>query len=392
MSKKRGNGEGSIYRDKLGRWRGVITVGVNANGSQKRKTFYGKTRKQASEKLNQALNDYKNHVCLEASKMKLSEWLVHWLSTYAVNDLRISTKVSYETYIKGHIIPLLENTSLSKLTSQRIQEFYNYKLENGRLDGKGGLDPKTVRNLHNMLHKSLEQAVKLDLIPRNPCDATVLPSKKKKEIRFLTVEEQSLLQQAIVGERLGIGIIIDLFTGIRLGELLGLTWENVNLDAGYLKVRKTINRLKDFDKNSENRTRIVIGEPKTEHLKRTIPLLNELVTMLKEHKKKQQIEKQNAYGVYQDYGFVICNELGQPYDPKTFQDFFKRMVKKAGIRDINFHALRHTFATRALEKGIPAKTVSELLGHSTITITLDLYTHVTEDLKKEAIMQLEDLL
>lgn len=392
MSKKRGNGEGSIFQDKSGRWRGVITVGINVNGSQKRKTFYGKTRKEVSEKLNQALNNLQSHVCVEASKMKLSDWLNHWLNIYAVHDLRLSTKVAYETYIRGHIVPALGNIPLTKLTPQRLQEYYNNKLENGRLDGKGGLDPKTVRNLHNMLHKALEQAVKLDLIPRNPSNATVLPQKKKKEIHFLTVEEQFLLQQAVAGERLGIGIMIDLFTGLRLGELLGLTWENIDLDVGVLRVRQTVNRLKDFNNCSDNQTRIVIGEPKTEHSKRSIPLLPELITMLKVHRAKQEVEKKNSFGAYQDKGFVLCNELGQPYEPKTYQDFFKRMVKKADIRDINFHGLRHTFATRALEKGIPAKTVSELLGHSTITITLDLYTHVTEDLKRDAISQLEDLL
>lgn len=392
MGKRRGNGEGSIFQDKENRWRGVITVGINANGSQKKKTFYGKTRKEVSDRLNQALNDFKNQKCIEDSKMKLSDWLSHWLDTYAIHDIRQSTRVGYELYIRGHILPLLGEVPLAKLTPARLQEYYNFKLKDGRLDGKGGLNPKSLRNLHNMLHKALDQAVKLNLILRNPCDATVIPPNKKKEIRFLTVQEQALLQQAVAGERLGIGIMIDLFTGLRLGELLGLAWQNIDLEGGSFKVVQTVNRLKSFDRNDSNSTRIVVGEPKTEKSKRTIPLLGELVSQLQKYKSEQEIEKQNSYGAYQDQGFVLCNELGQPLDPKTYQDFFKRMLKKAGIRDINFHGLRHTFATRALEKGIPAKTVSELLGHSTITITLDLYTHVTEDLKRDAILKLEDLL
>lgn len=392
MAGKRGNGEGSIFQDNNGRWRGVITVGINANGTQKKKIFYGKTRKEVSEKVNQALSDIKNHNCIESSKMLLSEWLSHWLSTYALHDLRQSTYISYETYIRGHILPLLGNIPLSKLEPSRIQEFYNFKLQKGRLDGKGGLDPKTIKNLHNMLHKALEQAVQLNLIPRNPCNATTLPKKRKKEVRILTIQEQRQLQEAVKGERLGIGIILDLYTGLRLGELLGLTWENVDLKRGRLSVRQTVNRLKSFDSNSNYSTRIYIGEPKTEKSKRVIPLLDEIIKMLEEHQKRQQIERQNSMGIYQDSGFVLCNEIGEPLDPKTYQDFFKRMLKKAGLRDINFHALRHTFATRSLEKGIPAKTVSELLGHSSITITLDLYTHVTDELKTEAIEKLKDLL
>lgn len=184
MAGKRGNGEGSIFQDKNGRWRGVITMEINANGTQKKKIFYGKTRKEVSEKVNQALANIKNHNCIESSKMLLSEWLSHWLSTYALHDLRQSTYVSYETYIRGHILPLLGNIPLSKLEPSRIQEFYNFKLQKGRLDGKGGLDPKTIRNLHNMLHKALEQAVQLNLIPRNPCNATTLPKKRKKRCVF----------------------------------------------------------------------------------------------------------------------------------------------------------------------------------------------------------------
>lgn len=391
MSKRRGNGEGSIFKDKSGNWRGVITIGVNADGSQKRKTFYGKTRNEVADKVNKALSDLRNHICIESVKMPLSEWLSHWLSTYAVHDLRRSTYVSYETYIRGHIIPLLGNVPLCKLTPQRLQEFYNYKLEKGRLDGKGGLDPKTIRNLHNMLHKALEQAVKLELIPKNPCNATNLPKKTKKEVRYLSVNEQSQLLQAIKGERLGIGILLDIFTGLRLGELLGLTWENINLKRGSIRVCKTINRLKSFEQGADTSTKIYVGEPKTQKSKRTIPIFQEMIDALKEYKKEQDLEKENCYGIYQDKGYLLCNEIGEPLDPKTYQDFFKRMLKKAGLRDINFHALRHTFATRALEKGIPAKTVSELLGHSSITITLDLYSHVTEELKTEAVEKLRDL-
>ena len=389
---KRGKNEGSVFRDAQGRWRSVLTLGVNADGSQKRKTLYSQTQKEAIEKLTRAVHAQQNNMCVESSKMKLAQWLPHWLDTYAASQLRLSTRVSYDTFIQGHIIPVLGNVPLAKLSAQRVQEFYNQKLEKGRLDGKGGISPKTLRNLHNMLHKSLDQAVRLRLIPTNPCDAVGLPPRQKKDIRFLSVEEQRRLQEAVQDERLGCAIILDLFTGLRLGELLGLKWENLNLDAGYLRVCQTVNRLKAFDSTTSAKTQIVVGEPKTKNSKRTISLLANMVSLLKEHKTRQDIEKECSFGAYQDNGFVFCNELGQPLDPRTFADFFKRMLKKAGIANINFHGLRHTFATRALEKGIPAKTVSELLGHSSIVITMDLYTHVTDSVKKQAIEKLKDLL
>lgn len=389
---KRGNHEGSIFCDAQGRWRSVITLGVNADGSPKRKTFYSKTQKEAIEKLTHAVHAQQNKMCVESSKMKLAQWLPHWLDTYVVTQIRQSTRVSYDTFIQRHIIPMLGNVTLARLTAQRIQEFYNHKLEKGRLDGKGGISPKTLRNLHNMLHKSLEQAVRLQLIPVNPCDAVCLPPRQKRDVRYLSVDEQKRLQDAVRDERLGCTVILDLFTGLRLGELLGLKWENIDLNAGYLRVCQTVNRLKSFDSAASTKTQIVVGEPKTKSSKRTISLLDHVVVLLQEHKTRQDAEKEQSFGAYQDNGFVFCNELGQPLDPRSFADFFKRMLKKAGIADINFHGLRHTFATRALEKGIPAKTVSDLLGHSSIVITMDLYTHVTDNVKKEAIEKLKDLL
>jgi integrase len=278
---------------------------------------------------------------------------------------------------------------IKDIRGEMIQKFYNDKLKNGRLDGKGGLSPKTIKNMHNMLHEALDQAYINDLIPRNPCKAVILPKIKKKEIRVLSPEEQQLLLSEARKERLGIGIVLDLFSGMRLGELLGLKWSNIDLTSGILTVKHTLNRLKNYEEGSK--TLIVLGDPKTEKSKRQIPLHKIMIDELKVYKDMQDQEKEKAEELYCDQGFFLCNELGYPIDPRTYQDLFKRLLKRAKIQNAHFHCLRHTFATRSLEKGIPAKTVSEILGHANISTTLDLYSHVSLDLKRESIDKLSDL-
>lgn len=243
-----------------------------------------------------------------------------------------------------------------------------------------------------MLHEALEQAFKNGLIIKNYSEIVTLPKIIRKEMRVLSLDEQQKVLATARAERLGIGIVLDLFTGLRLGELLGLQWKDIDLKKGILTVRQTLNRLRNFDTNIVNKTSIIIGDTKTLKSKRQIPLHDIMITELKKYKLMQKEEKLKAGLIYEDEGFFISNEIGKPIEPRTYQDLFYRIIKKAEIQNRpNFHALRHTFATRALEAGIPAKTVSEILGHSNISITLDLYSHVSLDLKKESINKLADL-
>lgn len=391
MSKKRGNGEGSIVRRKDGIWMGVITIGRNDDGSLKRKYYYGKTRQEVSEKITQALSKVNTCQFIEPSTLTVGQWLDFWLSEYAEHKIKLSTKISYDAYISKHIKPFLGRMKLANIRGDMIQKFYNDKLKHGRIDGKGGLSPKTIKNIHNMLHEALEQAIKNDLLLKNPCKMITLPKRTQKEMRVLSIEEQEQLTGIARYERLGLGIILVLFTGVRIGELLAIQWKDIDFENGILSINKTINRLKNYDPESIHKTSIVIGETKTVKSNRKVPLHDIMVEALKKHKIAQLEEKLKAGGIYEDHGFVIANELGKPIEPRTYQDFFHRLVKKAGMTKANFHSLRHTFATRALERGIPAKTVSEILGHTTVSITLDLYSHCLMVHKKESIEKLADL-
>ena len=388
---KRGNNEGSIYKDKQGRWRGVVTI-YTVEGKQKKKYFYGKTKREVTDKVNQVLNELRLNTYIEPSGMTLIEWLNTWIDAYCRNEVRESTLVNYEIFAEKHIAPTIGNIRLCNLNPVILQRFYNDKQHNGRLRGSGGLSPKTIKNIHDMLHRALEQAVKLDMILKNPADSVTLPKIIKKERRYLTVEEQHLLQKQLKDDAIGTAILLDLYTGMRQGELLGLMWKNVHLDcdAPYLRVTQTLNRLKNYGEFKDRKTVLEIGYPKTPHSVRNIPLLPNIAEKLRIYKGMQE-KYMHEHGIIPN-GYVFTSSTGNWIDPKNFQRDFKLTLKRCGIREINVHGIRHTFATRALESGMSVKTLSKILGHANVGFTLDTYAHVTDDLMNEEIANLQGFL
>jgi len=385
MAKKRGQGEGSISKREDGTWWARITVGTDADGKQKRKAFYGKTRAEVQKKMTTAVNEMNNGAFIPTSNVTLEQWLKTWFDEYAANSIKHSTKVSYDDYIHKHIIPNIGRMKLIDIRPDTLQKFYNDKLENGRLDGKGGLSPKTIKNIHNMLHKSLQQAVDNNLIYRNPSNSTTTPKITKKEMRVLSPAEHMKVLESSHNDKHGLIIRLGLATGMRLGELVASQWRDVDFTSASLYVRRNLGRLKNYDDEIEAKTVIVIAEPKTKTSKRTIPLSDEILADLKSAKAIQDDLKKQCGEGYNDEGFIFASPMGTCIEPRTMQDAFKRVLGGAGVQDANFHALRHTFATRALEAGIPAKVVSEILGHASVGITLDLYSHVSLDTKRDAI-------
>ncbi|MBR5614284.1 MAG: site-specific integrase [Clostridia bacterium] len=396
MAKKRANGEGTIRQRKDGRWEGLYTV------NYKRKSVYGKTQDEVRKRLNKVLNDIDSGMYIENANITFGAWLDEWLEVYAKPSVKLSTYGSYEGYIRNHIKPEIGKIKLSVLRADMLQKFINQKLTNGRCDKvkdtetkklvtrKGGLSEKTIKNMYNMIHSALKQAYRNGLVNQNVSELITLPKQKRNEMCVLTVDEQRALQTAVQGERLGIGIILSLFTGIRLGELLGLKFEDIDLDAKTITIRRTLNRLKVFD-NPDKKTDIVIGEPKTNKAKRVIPLQDFLIPLLKAHKAEIIKERFKASNLYKNDGFVICNEFGGYIEPRTYQDFFKRMLKKAEIKNTNFHTLRHTFATRALENGFDVKVLADILGHADASTTLNKYAHALPDHKKTSMEKLSCL-
>jgi len=338
---KRGQNEGSIRERKDGIFEARYTVGRDTNGKQLQKSIYGKTKSEVREKLKTVLHELSSGLYVEPIKITFSNWLDTWFNEYISNSIKLSTKVSYDLYITKHIKPILGHIQLKDLRTETLQKFYNEKLLNGRLDDKGGLNPKTIKNMHNMIHSALEQAFKNNLVVRNISESVVLPKIKKRDMRVLSQKEQKELMEVARKHRLGMGIVLDLATGLRLGELLALQWKDIDMKTGTLTVNRTINRLKSFESEAGNKTSIVIGEPKTKNSKRQVPLQDIILRELRIHRINQRNEKKTAFGKYEDKDFVFASPLGKPIEPRMFQGIFYDMIEGAEIKKANFHCMRH---------------------------------------------------
>lgn len=377
---KRGHGEGTIYKRPDGLWVAQVTVGYDPKtGKPKRKSFYGKTRKEVADKIAQALQEISQGGYIEPSKTTLGEWLDKWLVEYKKGQIKPTTYESYEVIINTHIKPVLGNIPLAKLQPHMLQAFYNDKLESG-------LSTRRVHYCHTIIHQALKQAVKEGLLPRNPAEATSPPAIKNKQMRPLSEDELLKFLDVAKDDRLYAAYVVAATTGLRRGELLGLCWDCVDLEQGIIVVKRQLVPLKKKGLILEETT-------KTKSGKRTVVLPEDTIRELKVHRKRQVQEKLLLGEAYQDHNLVFCTEKGTPLDPRNFTRHFKRLLKKAGLpTDIRLHDLRHTYATLLLKRGVPAKIVQELLGHSTITITLDLYSHVTLEMQKLAAESLNGLL
>ena len=274
-----------------------------------------------------------------------------------------------------------------------MQRFFLERSEHGNLKTRGPLSPKTLSNLRNLMHLAFQQAIWCGLIKENPVSHVRLPRAPKTEMRVLTREEQEQLIWAAqrAPEPAAFGIIFDLFTGLRIGELCGLRWRNVFPATHSFKVCETRNRLPNFDDTIPTSTSVkTVASTKTDNSLRVVYILDSLWADFEAYR-KAQLSIISRYPNYNPDGYVFCQENGEPYEPRTFQDLFKRCVRQAGIRDANFHALRHTFATRSLEQGMDLVTLSRLLGHASPSITLDKYGHALDDQKKRSVEKLNEI-
>lgn len=383
---RKSNNEDSIRQRADGRWEARATGGVDfGTGEKKRISVYEKTKAEIIKKL-QALEYQIHHMeQIDSTSTTFVDWLRYWLETYKIHNLKQSTFVSYRGYIEKHIATAFPTMKLKDLTARDLQEFYNYKMANG-------LSPKTILNIHRCLHEALKQAVLEHYLTFNPSDAVVLPKREKPEIEILTREEQNRLIQTSYHHRYGVFIRLTLTTGLRLGEVLGLAWENIDLRSGTLFVRQTLNRLEKIDYQGIGaKTEIVMQVPKTKNSIRSIPLLPFIVKELQEWRNIQLSDKSIAGAAYPDTGLVVTNPLGGYIEPRTFKDYYNQILEISGIGHYTFHALRHTFCTRALENGMDAKTVSSIMGHYSVAFTLDTYGHVLDSHKREEMMKMENL-
>lgn len=389
---RRMKGSGSLYQAQDKTW----VYQYSVDGKRKTKRFQRKADARAFiDSLEMAAEMVSERPARShtAEVITVGEWMDRWLELYAKPVVKLSTYCCYELYIRGHIKPQMGALYMNTLRADDLQQFFNDRSRNGNLNGKGGLSPKTLTNLRNMMHLAFGQAVKNQLLRENLVESVRLPKSPKQEMRVLNREEQERLVQAAryAPEPAAFGIIFDLFTGLRIGELCGLRWENVDLEQQLFQVCEIRNRLPNFDDAIPTSTSVrTVQTTKTDNSRRTVYIMEGLLQDFKAYKAVQDsISAQ--YPGYNSDGYVFCQENGEPYEPRTYQDLFKRCVRRAGIADANFHSLRHTFATRSLEQGMDVVTVSRLLGHANPSITLDKYGHALDDHKRKSIEKLGDL-
>lgn len=317
-----------------------------------------------------------------------------WLEIYARPSIKLSTYISYEQYVRGHIVPQIGERAMSSLRPVDLQNFFTDRATRGhQVEEEKGLSPKTLTNLRNMMHLAFDQAIREGLIAQNIVEDVRLPKMEKREMRVLSRKEQERLIMAVQlsPEPSAFGVVFAMFTGLRLGELCALKWENVDMEKRTIRIEATRSRLRNFDETKETSTSVETRpSPKTENSRRTIPLMDGLYKDLVRYREKQMFIR-DQYPSYNEEGYVFCQENGRPYEPRTYEDEFKRCVKRADIPRANFHCLRHTFATRALEQGMDVAVVAKLMGHSDPSVTLKKYAHALPDHQQVSVDKLGSL-
>lgn len=369
--KRRDAGSGTIRQRADGRWEGRYTVGYDPKtGKQLTHSIYGKTKREVRDKLNKTLTEIQEGAYIEPTNMTVGQWLDTWLKEYKVN-VRPETKASYEMHIRVHLKPDLGKIRLNKLTTHQIQLLYN-KLINER-----GLSPKTVKNAHGALHAALEQAKINGYLRINPSEGVVLPRIEKEEIKAMDTEDVSAFLKAIKGDPYELPLFVDLFTGLRQGELLGLTWDCVDFEKGTILVNKQHNRAKG--EKEFHFSLLKNSRP------RSLTPASAVMDALREQKRRQEEWAKAAGSAWDNHeNLVFTTELGRYINNKTLWMNFKRIAKEFGMSELRFHDLRHTFSVNSLQAGDDIKTVQENLGHATASFTLATYAHATPGMKRES--------
>lgn len=384
MTKRRGNGEGTIGRRKDGRWEARLIVGIDyESGKPKRAVLYGRTRAEVQHKMQAIQAELRLGSFVDPSNMTVKDWLERWSEYYAKPSVRISTWESYDSMIRRHLVPALGSLPLQGLRPEHLQRLYNEKLRQERLQGGRTLSPKTVAYMHTVLKIALKQAVREQLVIRNVADAVVPPRAARHEITPLSPQEMQQFLHAAQGHRFFLPFLLECVTGLRRGELLGLRWQDVDFDGGAITIRQSLVR---------TRQGLVVSEPKTPKSRRTIPLPGSVLQRLAWLKQTQAENRRLLGAAYEDGEWVFCNAMGHPVEPHNLTRQFEVLLKRAGLPVVRFHDLRHSHATMLLMLNEHPKVVQERLGHSTVSMTLDTYSHILPGLQEAATKKVGDLL
>jgi integrase len=372
--KERGNGSGTVYPRKNKQGKIIGYRGSYFAPDGKRRYVSAKRKGDAERALRQAMTDADRGFVYDGGTLSLEDYLTRWLKDSVEDTVRRSTFAQYKSVVNRHLIPALGRLKLKSITPAHARSLYREKLDSG-------LSPRTVQYIHVTLHKALKQAVLDGLIPRNVADAVKAPLAHKKEVKPLTPVQVAALLSAASGNRLEALYVTAIHTGLRRGELLGLKWTDLDLDARTLSVQRSLDKDGTFNPPKRNKSR------------RTVKLTPQAAEALKGHRIRQNQERLRLGSLWDDRGLVFPNRSGKPMNADNlYHRDFKPLLEKAGLTGFTFHSLRHTCATLLLTKNVNPKIVSELLGHATISQTMDTYSHVMPGMGDIAATALEDAL
>jgi integrase len=368
---RRSNGEGSVYQRGDGRWCAAIVADDPVTGRRKRTVLYGKTRREVSAKLKAASERAEDGAPIKDAKTTVASWLARWrASTLQASDRKESTKALYRYLCQKH----LEADPFGALPLDKLRPT---DVEALVLTLRGrGLSESTTRTAYTVLRAALDGAVRDGLLARNPAALVARPGVARKEARYLSPAQVAALLDTARPSRYHSAFVLLAATGLRRGEALALRWADVDLDGAVLRVRGTLARAGG---------QLAVTEPKTATSRRALRLSPGVVAVLRAHRKAQAAERIKAANVWHESGFVFTTENGQPVDPRNLLRALKAAAKRAGLAGVGVHTLRHSAASALLEKGIGLKTVSEMLGHSSVAITGDIYQHVSDGAAQAAV-------
>lgn len=370
---------GSIRRQGKDTWELNVNLGRDPVTRRRHRRFLtvrGK-KSDAERALTAALAERDNGIDVSPGKITVGEYLKRWLRDYATHNVALTTMARYSGIVENHLIPALGGMRLRELRPAHIQAAYGRWLEKG-------LSARSVVQHHRILKEALSHAVKWQFLAHNPCNAVEPPRARRLEMRVLSPEELKRALAAADGSSYGALIHLAAMTGMRQGELLGLRWRDVDLESRVIHVQQTVQWLPGRG--------FVFGQPKTPRSRRAIALSVESVQRLRVHRQRCLEQRVLVGPGYKDSGLVFTTCVGTPISPTNLRRGWRGILDAAALDHVRFHDLRHTAATLMLMAGVHPKVVSERLGHATISITLDTYSHVLPDMQRDATEAVERLL
>lgn len=391
---RRGNSEGSIYQRKDGRWVATLHVGY-CDGKRQRKSIYGQTRDEVQKELNRLLRAQQVGLPVESGRLTVADWLSKWLETQKPPTKQPKTYTQYEYHVRTQLIPAFGSRPIVKLQPQDVREFMQRKAE-------AGFSPKSIRHFRATLRAALNVAMQDGVVARNVASLAKPPRLEKRLPQVFTREQATTFLGIAKGHRLEAVFTVALSLGLREGEILGLRWKDIDLDAGTLQVTYSLQRVK---RPGQGKSKLELLSPKTDKSQRLLVLPQVTVAALHAHRARQQDERAVCGSRWVETGMVFTTSVGTMIDPRSLLRSFTPIISAPDLTDpqpdlakkrkllppLRFHDLRHSAATLLLAQGVHPRYIMELLGHSSISLTMNTYGHILQEMKHETARQMDAL-